>query len=76
MADGGSILRYRALDNRGDDLLDQVEAQANLGSDDWRSERIREYHLPQSGSGEEGIEPLLSSIEPNWPPHVMRITPR
>jgi hypothetical protein len=76
MADGGSILQYQALDDRGDDLLDQVEAQGNLKSDDWRGERIREYFLPQSGSGKEGIEPLLASIEPNWQQHVARITPR
>ena len=76
MADGGSILQYQALDDRGDELLDQVEEQADLGSSDWRGERIREYHLPQSGSGELGIEPLLASIEPDWQQYVARITPR
>lgn len=76
MPDGGSILQYQALDDREEELLDQVEIQADLGSNDWRGERIREYHLPRSGSGEEGIEPLLASIEPNWQQHVARITPR
>jgi hypothetical protein len=76
MADGGSILQYQALDDRGEELLDQVEAQADLGSNDWRGERIREYHLPRSGSGKEGIQPLLATIEPNWQQHVARITPR
>jgi hypothetical protein len=76
MADGGSILQYQALDERGEELLDQVETRADLGSNDWRGERIREYHLPRSGSGEKGIEPLLASIEPNWQQHVARVTPR
>lgn len=65
MADGGFIRQCQALDGRGDELLDQVEAQAELGSNDWRGERIREYRLPRAGSGKEGIEPLLASIEPD-----------
>lgn len=76
MTDGGSILQYQALDDRGDELLDQVEALANLGSSNWRGERIREYRLPQPGSGKEGIEPLLASFAPNWQQHIARITPR
>lgn len=76
MANGGSILQYRALDDRGEELLDQVETQANLGSNDWRGKRIWEYHLPRSGSGKEGIEPLSASTEPNWQQHVVLITPR
>jgi len=61
MADGGFILQHQALDDRGDELLDQVEAQDDLGSNDWRGERIREYHLPQSAAAKKASSHYLSA---------------
>jgi len=75
MADGGSLLQYRALDDRGEELLDAVEQETATGSD-RKGDGVREYYLPQPGSGERGIEPVLDRLAPDWQQHVARITPR
>ena len=69
MSDGGSVLVYRALDDRGEELLDRVEQLTETGP--IRQENgEREYWLSALRSGEEGIEPRHAEYDraPPVPP--------
>jgi hypothetical protein len=72
---GGSILQYRALDARGEELLDEVEREIGIGPRQMEN-GIREYFLPTPGSGEKGIEPLLEQLDRGWDSHIDRVTSR
>lgn len=67
------ILHYRAVDKRGEEILDELEARH-----DRHSERLgageRSYYIV--ASGEVDLDPALTAIDPRWEEHIMRLTPR
>ncbi len=75
MTRGGSVLQYRALEDRGEELLDEVEREIGFGSRHMEA-GVREYYLPEPGSGEKGIEPVLDRLDPHWGRTIDRVTPR
>lgn len=70
-----AVLVYRALDEAGAALLDQLEETPGLESRRMEFDQ-REFHLLGPNAGEQGIEPLLARQDPDWEQHVQRVTPR
>lgn len=65
------LLQYRALDNRGDEILDALELH-------WGAKRVegevqtREFWVPAAGMVD--LDPNLAAIDPDWVDHIERLT--
>lgn len=64
-------VHYRALDERGEQILDELEER--LGT---RSERLeageRSYYVAAADAV--NLDPNLSAIDADWEEHVVRVT--
>ncbi len=67
------ILHYRALDERGEQILDQLEAESEL-SPKRMGAGERAYYIV--AVGEVDLDPALAKIDPAWEEHVARLTAR
>jgi hypothetical protein len=67
-----AILHYRALDERGEQILDELEERL-----DTRSKRLeageRSYYVVAAGAVD--LDPNLAAIDAGWRQHVVRLTP-
>jgi hypothetical protein len=65
------ILQYRAVDDRGEEILDALEEH-------WGAKRIegeestREFWVPAAGTVD--LDPNLDAIDPAWSEHIERLT--
>ncbi|MBS1892724.1 MAG: hypothetical protein JST59_15620 [Actinobacteria bacterium] len=67
------VLHYRALDRRGDEILDELEERfqtmSNRLEDGERSYFVR-------AAGEVDLDPNLEAVDPTWAEHIQRLTAR
>lgn len=63
MIRGGSVLQYRALEDRGEEFLDEVEREIGFGSRRMEA-GVREYYLPEPESDEKASSPSLTGLIP------------
>ena len=68
------ILHYRALDERGEQILDQLEADNELSPNKRLEAGERAYYIVAVGAVD--LDPALAMIDPAWEEHVARLTPR
>lgn len=65
------VLQYRAVDQRGEEILDALEEH-------WGAKRLdgepetREFWVPAAGTVD--LDPNLAAIDPTWAEHVERLT--
>jgi len=68
-----AVVHYRATDDRGEQILDELEER--LGT---RSERLeageRSFWVVAAGAVD--LDPNLEAIHPTWEDHVQRLTER
>jgi hypothetical protein len=67
------LLQYRAVDERGDEILDVLEEHWGAVRVEG-DERTREFWVP--AAGEVDLDPNLDAIDPGWAEHIHRVTPR
>jgi hypothetical protein len=67
------VLQYQALDDRGEVILDELEARLEVHSDRWADDR-REFYV--AAVGEVDLDPNLAAIDPDWEQHIARLTER
>jgi hypothetical protein len=67
-----AILHYQALDERGEQILDELEERLEM-----RSQRLeggeRSYYVVATGAVD--LDPNLAAIDADWNEHVVRLTP-
>jgi len=64
-----ALIQYQALDNRGEELLDELERRSSKTSRRMPT-GAREFHLLEG----DVLDPVLDEIEPDWGSHVGRLT--
>jgi hypothetical protein len=66
------LLQYQPLDDRGNEILDELEARLDVKSDRWAGDGSREFYI--AAPGEVDLDPNLSAIDSNWEEHIARLT--
>lgn len=65
------ILHYQAVDERGEEILDALEARLEMGSQRMGAGE-RSFYV--AAAGEVDLDPNLTAIDSAWPQHVIRLT--
>ena len=67
-------VRFTALDDRGQEILDELEQQTHLGPFRTKEQTgERDYSVTADGVGVEGFDPVLDRIAPDWRRHLSRL---
>jgi hypothetical protein len=70
----GADVRFTPLDDRGREILDELEQQTHLGP--YRTKEQtgeRDYSVIADGLDVEGFDPVLDRIDADWRRHLSRL---
>lgn len=67
----GAVIHYQAIDERGKEILDELERRSGLGSKQF-PEGDRAYYLANENPAD--LAKWLDEIDQNWKEHVGRLT--
>jgi hypothetical protein len=67
------ILHYQAIDDRGVEILDELEERRELSPRRLPAEE-RAYYI--AAKGEVDLDPALTEIDSGWELHIARLTAR
>jgi len=70
-----AIVVLKALDQRGEDILDEMESVTDTGSERLDHGK-RRYSLLASYAHRDAFDAILNEIAPGWTDHVANLTPR
>jgi hypothetical protein len=65
-----SAFTFRALDDRGEEILDELERRTDRASERFEHGQ-REYHLDNAGP--DGFDTVLNKHWPDRPEHVAKV---
>ena len=57
-------------DDRGREILDELEKQTEVPPDEVDDDGTRRYYLHGEGTDVNALDPMLDKIEENWRDHV------
>jgi hypothetical protein len=66
------VIRLVPLDERGRQIIDELEEKTGEQPTEVQEEGGRLYHLEGEGVGGEGFDATLSRIDSDWQEHVTR----
>lgn len=68
------ILHYQAIDDRGIEILDELEERSGLSPQRRLPAEERAYYIPAKGKVD--LDPTVAEIDDQWEQHVARLTAR
>lgn len=68
------VIRLLPLDDRGREIIEEVEENTGEQPTEIQNDGGRLYHLQGEEVGAEGFDAILSRIDSDWREHVNRTT--
>jgi hypothetical protein len=66
------VIRLVPLDERGREIIDELEENTGEQPTEIQDDGGRLYHLQGEGAGGEGFDAILSRIDSDWREHLNR----
>lgn len=67
-----AVIRLVPLDDRGREIIDELEEKTKEKPIEIRDDGSRLYHLQAEDVGVDGFDAMLSHIDSDWQEHVTR----
>jgi hypothetical protein len=67
-----AIVRLTPLDDRGRELLNELERATAMRPQETFEDGSRSYWLSAAHAGVDGFDPMLDKLDANWREHVSR----
>jgi hypothetical protein len=71
-----AIVVFRPFDERGDELLDELEDRTEMSPQETLDDGSRSYSLSAHDVGVDGFDLMLDEIDPEWRQHLSRTAER
>jgi hypothetical protein len=70
MVFGMAVIQLRPNDDRGFEILEELERQTKIRSSERLDDKTRSYLLDVEDADEYAWDPMLDKIDPDWRDHV------